>query len=168
VSEPATTSAKLLSVSVGTVTLVALAVMVVSFTPDRVDDRLADRPTASTVASALLTAGRTFMAGLASVDDDPPITTVAVASTRSGGGGPSANDVVIALTDPPIEATYRRLHATLMIVAAPDGTAVVDAGDRLVGVWSTDAGEPRLVPASELTAGRRAETIATATIVDRD
>jgi hypothetical protein len=169
VAEPASTSAKLLSISVGTITLLALAVIMVSFTPDRVDNTLADRPTGSTVASALLTAGRTFMAGFTSVDDDrSSITTVALAPAGSSAGAPSANDVVIALTDPPIEATYRRLHATLVIAAAPNGTAVVDAGFRLVGVWSTDHGEPRLVPAEELTAARRAATFVAATTVDRD
>ena len=173
VAEPATTSVKLLTLSVGTLTLVALAVVVVTFTPDRVDQRLADRATPSTVASALLDAGRVFVAELTSSGDAgrPSVTTVAAEPSptpRVALAAPGARDRVTALTDPPVQVTYSRLRATLVTVDAPDGTVVVAAGGRLVGVWTTSGGAGRLVTAAELSEGRRAVPLGVATTVGPD
>jgi hypothetical protein len=164
VAEPATATAKALTVSVGAVTLIALAVVVVSFTPDRAGDRFADRATPSTVASALLSAGRNFMAQLAAADDERPNVTTVAAVSRAA---PAPTDAVTVLTDPPIRASFGRVHATLVLVGAPDGTAVVDAGGRLIAVWSIDGGRPRLIPAGELARSPGAAP-AVATTLDPD
>jgi hypothetical protein len=99
VAEPATTSAKLLTISLGAFTLIALAAVVVAFTPDRADEGLADRATPSTVASALLSAGRTFVAELtAATEERVAVTTIAASpagnsdtdADRADGTAPTA------------------------------------------------------------------------------
>jgi hypothetical protein len=198
VAEPATTSAKLLTISLGAFTLIALAVVVVSFTPDRADDGLADGATPSTVASALLSAGRTFVAELTSATEErAAVTTIATAPARDDGdradgtpttatvplringartlvtievapASPDPDDRVTALTDPPVRTSYLRLRGALVAAAAPDDTVVVDGAGRLVGVWSVVGGARRLVPAAELAGRQPIRALAAATNVDRD
>jgi hypothetical protein len=54
---------------------------------------------------------------------------------------PDANDLVVVLTDPPVEVELARVQE----VGAADGTPVVDADGHLVGLCADDADGRRLL-----------------------